>query len=59
MELSSMLCGNLDGRGVWRRMNTCICMAESHHYSPETTIALLFNYDTPIQDKKFKKVFLL
>ena len=27
-ELSSMLCGSLDGRGVWGRMDTCICMAE-------------------------------
>ena len=23
-----MLCGNLDGRGFERRMDTCICMAE-------------------------------
>ena len=22
----SMLCGNMDGRGVWGRMDTCICM---------------------------------
>ena len=27
-ELSSMLCGSQDGRGVWGRMDTCICMAE-------------------------------
>ena len=26
MELCSMLCGSLDGRGVWERMDTCICM---------------------------------
>ena len=25
-ELCSMLCGSLDGRGVWGRMDTCICM---------------------------------
>ena len=24
-----MLCGNLDGRGIWGRMDTCIGMAES------------------------------
>ena len=24
-----MFCGSLDGRGVWGRMNTCICMAGS------------------------------
>ena len=29
MELCSMLCGSLDVSGVWRRMDTCICMAES------------------------------
>ena len=32
----SMLCGSLDGRGVSGRMETCICMAESLHCSPET-----------------------
>ena len=29
IELCSMLCGNLDGRGVWGRMYACICVAES------------------------------
>ena len=24
-----MLCGNLDGRGVWGQIDTCIGMAES------------------------------
>ena len=28
MELCSVLCGSLDGRGVWGRMVTCLCMAE-------------------------------
>ena len=28
-ELCSMLCGSLDGRGVWGRIDTCIWMAES------------------------------
>ena len=36
MKLCLMLCGSLDGRGVWGRTNTCICMAESLHCSPET-----------------------
>ena len=40
-ELCSMLWGSLDGRGVWGRMDTCICMAESLPRSPETVIALL------------------
>ena len=53
MELYSVLCANLDGRGVWRRTDTCICMAESLPCSPETTTTLLIGY-TPIQNKKFK-----
>ena len=48
-----MLCGSLDGRGVWERMDTCICMAESLSCSPET-ITLLIRY-TPIQNSLKKK----
>ena len=29
MELCSMLCGSLDGRGVWRRMDPCVPIADS------------------------------
>ena len=36
MELCSMSHGSLYGKGVWGRMDTCICMAESLHCSPET-----------------------
>jgi len=54
MELCSMVCGSLDGRGVWRRIDTCICMAEALHCSPETITTLLISY-TPIQNKKFKR----
>ena len=39
-ELCSILCGSLDGRGVWGRMNTCICMAESLCCPPETITTL-------------------
>ena len=38
-----MLCGSLDGRGVWGRMYTCICMAESLHHSPEIITILLIS----------------
>ena len=43
VELCSGLCGSLDGRGVfiWRRMDTCVCMAESLRGSPETITILL------------------
>ena len=55
MELYSMLCASLDGRGVWGRMDTCICMAESLLCSPETITTLLIDY-TPIQNKKLLKI---
>ena len=44
MELYSMLCVSLDGRGVWERMDTCMCIAESLCCSPETLTALLMGY---------------
>ena len=54
-ELCSMLCGSLGGRGggVWGRMDTCMCMAESLCCPPET-ITLLIDC-TPIQNEKLKK----
>ena len=55
--LSSIVCDSLDGRGVWRRMDTWICMADSLWYSPETVTALLIGY-APIQNKKLKKYLL-
>ena len=58
MELCSVLCGRLDGSGVWGRMDTCtsisICVAESLCCSPGTITILLISY-TPIQNKFFKK----
>ena len=36
-ELCSVLHASLDGRGVWRRMDTCMCMTESLCCSLETT----------------------
>ena len=54
MELCSDIT-SLDERGVWGRMDTRICMAESLHCSPETITTLLIGF-TPIQNKKvFKK----
>ena len=43
-----MLCGGLDGRGVWGRMDTCICMAEFLCFPPETVTVLLIGC-TPIR----------
>ena len=61
-ELCSVLCGSLDERGVWGRMDTCIRVAESLHCSPETLRTLLTGH-TPIQNKQFnlkqEYIFLL
>ena len=48
MELCSMLCASLDGRGVWGRMDTCICMAESFWCSPKTITTLLISYKVKV-----------
>ena len=53
MELCSMLYGNLDKRVFSRRLDTCICMAESLCSPPEAITTLLTGY-TPIQNKKSK-----
>lgn len=45
---------SLDERGVWGGTDTCVCMAESLSYSPESAVTLLIGY-TPIQNKKLKK----
>ena len=56
MELCSMLCANLDGSGVWGKMNICICMAESLCCSPETTncLSTILQYKNLVL-KKIKK----
>ena len=53
-ELCSVLWGSLDGRGVWGRMDPCVCTAESLRWSPETITTLLIGYN-PIQNKKLRK----
>ena len=50
----AQLYGSLDWRGVQRTMDTCISMAGSLHYSPESITTLLIGY-TAIQNKKLKK----
>ena len=39
-----MLCGSLDAMGAGRRMDTCVCMAESLRGSPEIITILLISY---------------
>ena len=53
MEFCSMLCGSLDGRGVWRRMDTWIRMVESLCCPPEAITTFLIGYNQ-IQNNKFK-----
>ena len=48
-----MLCGILEGRGVWDSVDTRLCMAELLPCSPETTTTLLIGY-TLTPNKKFK-----
>ena len=50
---STELCTSLGGKGVWGRMGTCTCVAESLKASPETVTTVLITY-TSIQNKKFK-----
>ena len=49
-----ILCASLDRRGVWGRMDTCICTAKSFCCAPEIITTLLVGY-TPIQNKNFEK----
>ena len=54
-KLCPMLSGSLDGRGVHRGIDTCACMAESLHYSPETITTLLTGSTLIQKSKGFKK----
>ena len=58
MELCSMMCGSLDGRGVQGRMDIFVCVAESFHRSSETITTLLIGYPQykrKTREKKKKK----
>ena len=50
MELCSLLLASLDGRGVWRRMDTCIRMAESLCCPPEIITTLLIGYTSDMTE---------
>ena len=53
-ELYSMLRGSLYGWGVWGRVGTWTCVAESLCSPPEAIATLVIGY-TPIQNKKLRK----
>ena len=46
-----ILCNNQNGKTIWRRIDTCICITESLCCTPEINTTLLINY-TPIRFKK-------
>jgi len=50
-ELCSVLCTSLDGKGVFGRMDACVCIAESLSCSPDIILSIS---STQIQNKKFK-----
>ena len=53
-EVCSMSCCSQDGRGVWGRMGTCVCVAESIHCPPETITTLFIN-STSKQNESLKQ----
>ena len=54
VELHSMLWGRLDGRGVWGRMDTSICVWLSP-FAVHLKLTTLLIGSTPIENKKLKK----
>ena len=44
-----MSCSSLDGRGVWGRMDTCICVTEPLCCPPETITTLLIGSTSTIK----------
>ena len=61
-EFCSMLYGSLDGREVQRRSDTCVCMAEPLHSSPDyhNIVNRLYPIEKVemIKNKIYKKIFL-
>ena len=52
-ELCSMSCGSLERRGVWGRMDTCICIAEFLCCPPKTiTTSAIFQYKIKTFNKR-------
>ena len=50
MELCSMSCGRLDGRGFQGRMDTCIYMAKSCPFTVHLKLTILLIAYTPMQN---------
>ena len=56
MELCPVLCGSLDGRGVWGRMDICVCISlyRSLCCSSEIITTLFVNGLYPNKQKEKK-----
>ena len=52
-ELCSIFCSKVNGKRIWKRINTHICITESLCCTPETNTTLLTNYE-PIKNEKGK-----
>ena len=44
-----LLCNNLNGERIWKRIDTCICITEPLCYTPETNTTLLFLFQYKIK----------
>ena len=53
-EFYSILCNHLNGKRIWKRIDTCIFITVSLCCTPKTNTTLLINY-TPIKNSLKKK----
>ena len=53
-KVYSILCGSPSGKGIWGRMDTCICIAKSFCCPPET---ITTGYILQCQVKIYGKIF--
>ena len=47
-KLCSILCNNLNGKRIWKEIDSGIYRAESLYWTPETNTTLLINYTSII-----------
>ena len=59
IELCSVFCNNLNGKGIWKRIDTCVCITESSLCCPpETVTTLLTGYMLRYKIQSLKNVLL-
>ena len=57
-EFCSVLCNNLNGERIGKRIDSSICITESICYTPEANATLLINY-TKYKIKSYKEIVFL